>query len=93
MDVIDEELLKFWRILDKNSVMYIMSGGFALTISGCSWAPNDATLWLKDELSNRQNLIRAFVELGYGDHPSLETIQFDLGWTQINVAGGLFLIL
>ena len=32
MDVMDEELLNFWRVLNHNSVQYIMVGGFAVNM-------------------------------------------------------------
>lgn len=91
MDVMDEELLNFWRILNRNTVQYIMVGGFAVNMQGYSRATSDADLWLKDELKNRQNLRNAFVEMGYGDFPGLETMEFVPGWTQFYIAGGLTL--
>lgn len=89
MDVMDDELLEFWRILNKNDVKYIMVGGFAVNMHGYSRATDDADMWIKDELTNRQSLRKAFHELGYGDYASLETMQFVPGWTQFNIAGGL----
>jgi hypothetical protein len=46
---------------------------------------------LKDDLLNRQNLRKAFEELGYGDYPSLETMEFIQGWTNFYIGGGLVL--
>ena len=91
MDVMDEELLKFWAILNKHDVKYIMVGGFAVNMQGFSRATSDADLWLKDHAENRKNLRKAFEELGYGDYPSLETLTFIPGWTQFYIAGGLVL--
>lgn len=34
MDVMDESLLEFWRILNKHKVLYIMVGGFAVNMHG-----------------------------------------------------------
>lgn len=91
MDVMDEELLKFWSILNKHDVKYIMVGGFAVNMQGFSRATSDADLWLQDHAENRKNLRKAFEELGYGDYPSLETLAFIPGWTQFYIAGGLVL--
>jgi len=91
MDVMDEGLLKFWSILNKHDVKYIMVGGFAVNMQGYSRATSDADLWLKDDVENRKNLRKAFDELGYGDYPSLETLTFVPGWTQFYLAGGLVL--
>jgi hypothetical protein len=91
MDVMDEDLLEFWRILNKYNVQYIMVGGFAVNMHGFIRATKDSDLWLKDELINRQKLRQAFKELGYGDHPSIETMEFAPGWTQFYIAGGILL--
>ena len=34
MDILDEELLKFWQSLNDNKVQYIMVGGFAVNMHG-----------------------------------------------------------
>ena len=91
MDILDEDLLQFWRILNKHHVEYIMVGGFAVNMHGYIRATADADLWLKDELSNRKSLRNAFIELGYGDYVSLETIIFVPGWTQFYIGGGIAL--
>jgi predicted nucleotidyltransferase len=91
MDLMDEEFLEFWRILNKHEVKYIMVGGFAVNMQGYSRTTSDADLWLKDEIENRRNLRKSFEELGYGDYPSVETMDFIAGWTQFYIAGGLIL--
>jgi hypothetical protein len=44
-------------------------------------------MWLEDTPANRANLRKAFFELGYGDFPAIETMQFVAGWTSFNAAG------
>lgn len=34
MDILDEEIINLWRLLNKHHVMYIMVGGFATTLHG-----------------------------------------------------------
>jgi len=34
MDILDEELLSFWRKLNEHGVRYIMIGGFAIRFHG-----------------------------------------------------------
>ncbi|MFV0605925.1 MAG: hypothetical protein ACK5NK_08810 [Niabella sp.] len=91
MDIYDEDLLLFWATLNKYSVKYIMVGGFAVNMQGFSRATDDSDIWLNDTLQNRQHLRKAFEELGYGDYPSLENMQFVPGWTEFYIAGGLVL--
>jgi hypothetical protein len=87
MDVLDEELINFWRILNANSVRYIMVGGLATRFHGYNRATDDLDIWIEDTLANRQNLKRSFAQLGYGDYESIETMQFVPGWTSFYAAG------
>jgi hypothetical protein len=87
MDVLDEELLKFWKILNKNKVKYIMVGGLATLMHGYNRVTEDLDMWIDDTLDNRIKLRLAFKELEYGDYPSIETMQFVPGWTTFYAAG------
>lgn len=81
MDVLDEEFIRFWRMLNNNQVRYIMVGGIATRFHGYNRATDDVDIWIEDTYVNRQNLRNAFVELGYGDYASIETMQFVPGWS------------
>jgi hypothetical protein len=85
MDILDDELLKFWRGLNDNRVRYIMVGGFASRFHGFNRNTDDLDIWLEDTRQNRGNLRKSFIELGYGDFPSLETMEFVPGWTSFYV--------
>lgn len=85
MDVLDDELLNFWRALNNNEVKYIMVGGFATRFHGFNRNTDDIDIWLDDTLQNRKNLRKSFKELGYGDFPSIETMEFVPGWTSFYV--------
>jgi len=89
MDVLDEELTKFWKTLNQNGVRYIMVGGFATRFHGFNRSTDDLDMWLEDTIENRRNLRKSFQALGYGDFPSLETMQFVPGWTNFYVGSGI----
>jgi hypothetical protein len=36
MDLLDESLLQFWRLMNQNAVSYIMVGGLAVNLHGYS---------------------------------------------------------
>jgi hypothetical protein len=48
MDVLDEELIKFWKMLNQNGVRYIMVGGFATRFHGFNRSTDDLDMWLDD---------------------------------------------
>ena len=87
MDVSDEQLMKFWAKLNSNQVRYIMIGGFATRFHGFNRNTDDIDMWIDDTSANRKNLRKAFIELGYGDIESLETMDFVPGWTTFYAAG------
>jgi hypothetical protein len=89
MDVLDEELLQFWKVLNTNHVRYIMVGGFATRFHGFDRTTDDLDMWLDDTVENRRNLRKSFKDLGYGDFSSLEMMQFVPGWTNFYIGGGI----
>jgi len=60
-------------------------------MNGFIRATKDPNIWLKDTIINRQNFRKAYKELGYGDYPSFETMDFVHGWTQFYIANGIIL--
>ncbi|MGY3213065.1 hypothetical protein [Mucilaginibacter sp. HD30] len=89
MDILDDELLRFWRNLNHHKVNYIMVGGFATRFHGFNRNTEDLDLWLQDTLQNRKNLRHSFIDLGYGDFPSLETMEFIPGWTSFYLGNSI----
>jgi predicted nucleotidyltransferase len=89
MDVLDDELLRFWRSLNNHKVNYIMVGGFATRFHGFNRNTEDIDLWLEDTPQNRKNLRQSFIDLDYGDFPSLETMEFVPGWTSFYLGNSI----
>jgi len=88
MDILDEDLLHFWTILNKYKVKYIMVGGFAVNLYGYTRATNDIDLLLKDDSENRKNLGDAFSRLGY-DNISFDNLEFVPVWTNFYIGTGI----
>lgn len=91
MDIMDEDLLKFWQVLNSNEVQYIMVGGLSVNFNGYNRVTDDLDIWIKDTLENRKRFRKSFVDLGYGDFLSFETTQFIPGWSQFYVGPGIVL--
>jgi hypothetical protein len=89
MDVLEEELVKFWNTLNANGVRYIMIGGFATRFHGFDRNTDDLDMWLEDTLENRKNLRKSFLISGFGDFALLDTIKFIPGWTGFKISGGI----
>jgi len=91
MDILDEDILSFWKCLYQNEVRYIMVGGFAINLHGYSRATKDIDIWIEDNLENRKRLRKALKEQGSGDYEPIETMQFVPGWTNFHLNMGFLL--
>jgi hypothetical protein len=85
VDVFDEEILNFWKALQDNQVQYILVGGYAINLHGYQRFTGDLDIWIKDNLTNRQQLRKAFIACDMGDFPILEYMQFVPGWTDFHL--------
>ncbi|MEP6701245.1 MAG: hypothetical protein ABJA85_08010 [Bacteroidota bacterium] len=60
-------------------------------MNGFIRATKDSDIWLENSHTNRQNFRKAYAELGYGDFPSFESMEFVPRWTQFYIADGIIL--
>lgn len=88
MDIFDQELLNFWKCLNKHEVQYIMVGGVAINLNGYQRATADIDVWIKDTLPNRKKLRIAFEEYSGEDFDIIERLQFVPGWTDFHLNNG-----
>jgi hypothetical protein len=91
MDMLDNELLQFWKALNENNVRYIMVGGFATRFHGFNRNTDDLDMWLEDTLENRKSIRKAFNQLGYGDFEPIETLPLLPGVVDFMIGGGIHL--
>ena len=84
MDIFDEEMLNYWRCLNKCSVRYIMVGGVATNFNGYNRTTDDIDVWLEDTPANRDNYRKAFHQYSGIDYAMINTMQIIPGWTNFN---------
>src|SRR6185369_14827217 len=89
MDVLDEEILHLWKLLNQHKTLYIMVGGFATSLHGFNRVTADIDLWIKDTIENRKSLRSVMRDLNIGDHESLESTQFVPGFCSIPLNSGI----
>lgn len=88
MDILGDEIIKFWRLLHVNDVKYIMIGGFATNLHGFNRMTADIDIWLKDTLENRKKLRKVIKELEIGDFKEIETMQMIPGFSSFSLNSG-----
>lgn len=75
--------------LQKNTVKYILVGGYATALNGYQRFTGDIDLWVHDTLENRKALRKTFADCGIGDFEAIERLQFIPGWTDFHLNNGL----
>ncbi|MEK7224559.1 MAG: hypothetical protein AAB221_02620 [Bacteroidota bacterium] len=88
MDIFDEELLNFWRCLNKQDVRYIMVGGVATNFNGYQRSTDDIDVWLEDTSDNREKFRQAFKQYSGTDFSMIPRMQIVPGWTNFNLNNG-----
>jgi hypothetical protein len=61
---------EFLKLLNENSVRYLLIGGYAVGYHGYPRATNDMDVWIAIHPENAQRVVNALKELGF-DHPEL----------------------
>jgi predicted nucleotidyltransferase len=88
MDIFDEDLLNYWRCLNKHGVKYIMVGGVAVNLCGYNRATDDIDVWIDDTVENREHYRNAFKEYSGYDLPMMNRLQIIPGWTNFQLNNG-----
>jgi predicted nucleotidyltransferase len=91
MDIFDEDLLSFWRTLNKRGVKYIMVGGVATNLNGYQRTTEDIDIWLEDTGTNREQFREAYREYSGTDLSEIATMQFIPGWVDFRLNNGFVL--
>lgn len=92
IDFRDEDILKFFRDLEKENVRYLLVGGFAMAFHGYVRATHDLDLWIKDEPGNIGRLKRVLIENGVKGLEDSRELQLVAGFTQFNVGTSGFVV-
>jgi len=90
MDLYQDELLRLFSSFQKNRVKYLIVGGFAINKYGYHRATGDIDFYVKDSLENRQNLVNALEEMGYGKLEELLRVPLIAGYCEIMMDNGMY---
>lgn len=63
--VLNNDFREFIKLLNENSVRYLIVGGYAVTIHGYPRFTNDIDIWLDREESNAQKVIEVLKGFGF----------------------------
>lgn len=85
IDFRDDDVLNFFKALQKNEVKYLLVGGFAIAFHGYIRATHDLDLWIKDAPENIQNFKKALIERGVKGIESMRSDEWAVGFTEFFV--------
>jgi predicted nucleotidyltransferase len=88
MDIYDDDIISFWKELNKYQVEFIIIGGFAINIHGYNRSTADIDVWVNDTPANRKKLAAALEKLLIAPAEIVERMRFVPGWTQMSLANG-----
>ena len=80
------EIVNIWTIFNEKNVRYLTIGGLAVNIYGYTRNTGDIDILIDDTTENRINLRAAFKQIGIGDFPQIETMQFVAGYTDFTIS-------
>ena len=81
-----QEILNIWKVFNEKNVRYVTIGGLAVNIYGYTRNTGDIDILIEDTLENRKNFRVALKEIGIGDFPQIETMQFVGGYTDFTIS-------
>lgn len=84
------EMLLLLNSFDHNDVKYIIVGGFAVNRYGYNRATGDLDIYLEDSVQNRENLIAALADMGYGQFDMLIDAPIIAGYCEIMMDDGMY---
>jgi len=88
MDIADESIVAFWKLMAKHNVRYIMIGGFATNLHGFNRTTADIDIYLEDTLQNRDHFGTALEEAGIAPRQMIQTMEFIPGWSTVSLDNG-----
>lgn len=90
MNIFEDEVVDFMKLLNKNEVKYLLVGGMAVNFYGYSRTTGDVDLWIEDSIQNRQYLVNTLSEFGVEGADIFLTHPLIAGYSEILLGNGIY---
>jgi hypothetical protein len=90
VNIFQDEVVDFMKLLNKNEVKYILVGGIAVNYFGYSRTTGDVDLWIEDSTQNRQYLVKSLSEFGVEGANVFLTHPLIAGYSEILLGNGIY---
>jgi hypothetical protein len=91
MDIFEEEILVFFRLLNKYKVRFLLVGGLAVNYHGHSRTTGDVDLWIDESGENRKKLVAALQEREIDGCEAFLTYPLVAGFAEILLDNGIYI--
>lgn len=91
MNIYAEKITRFFELLNRNNVRFIIVGGVAVNYYGYSRSTGDIDVWLEDTEENRKKLIAALNEFGVKGAEALLNYPLLAGYAEILLEAGIYI--
>jgi len=88
VDLSDDEIIRFFKELDKAGVRSILVGGMAVNYHGFNRSTGDVDVWLDDSELNRKRFVNALKSYGIEGAELFHNLPFVAGYTEIALDDG-----
>jgi predicted nucleotidyltransferase len=90
VNIFEDEVIDFMKLLNKNEVKYLLVGGIAVNYFGYSRTTGDVDLWIEDSTQNRQHLVNSLSEFGIEGADAFFTHPLIAGYSEILLGNGIY---
>ncbi|MEO5645777.1 MAG: hypothetical protein ABIQ40_13765 [Bacteroidia bacterium] len=90
MNIFEDEVVNFMKLLNKNQVKYILVGGMAVNYFGYGRTTGDVDLWLEDSLENRTRLVTTLTDFGIEGAAVFLSLPLIAGYSEVLLGNGIY---
>ena len=92
IDLNDDEVISFLRMMQSKEVRYMLVGGFAVSFHGFIRATMDLDIWIQDQPQNIEKFKEVLISSGVKGLDKVRTFEIVPGFTQFAIGKSGFLI-
>lgn len=90
MNIFEDEVVDFMKLMNKNQVKYLLVGGIAVNYFGYGRTTGDVDMWMEDSQENRKRLVNALTDFGVEGADVFISLPLIAGYSEILLGNGIY---
>ena len=91
MNILENEVVDFMKLMSKNQVKYILVGGIAVNYFGYGRATGDVDVWVEDSIENRKRLVSTLTGFGIEGADIFMSLPLVAGYSEVLLGNGIYI--